>query len=84
MAKRQKKQQPTGMKASISRGRMLSGGQTWELNVYEPRVRGQRSDLKIKHLESPLEEANRQLAAEGFTVLWTETANGCYVGDVLA
>ena len=82
---RVKKQQPTGQRASLVISRALSGGPVWELNVYTPSVGGQRSNVKAKHLECPLDEADRLLATEGLMVRWTTQDDGrrCYyVGDV--
>jgi hypothetical protein len=77
-----KKAKATGQKATLVLARPLAGGSVWELNLYVPKVRGQRTDLKVNgNGESPLPAADRELARQSLKVAWTE-ADGHWFGDV--
>ncbi len=76
MATRKKqptKPQPTGLEASLylkGSAAKRTGRVVWEMNVYRPHVSGQRTEVIVGMSESPITEADRLLAADGYTVEW--------------
>jgi hypothetical protein len=83
MARKAAIKKPNGQRATLVQTRPLAGGSVWELNVFTPKVGGQRSNIKVNgYGTSPLPEADRCLAVDGLIVAWSTTSSGAFVGEV--